>query len=337
VGETYALVTIRMTTQQENNNTEKGFFANAWIVLRDSGNSFMDDRGLKLSAALAYYTIFSLAPLLVLIMSLAGVFLGEEAIQGKIFDQINGLVGNEAAKQIQDMIKNVGLSGKTNSALIISIGTLLIGATTIFVEIQDSINLIWRVKAKPEKGWLKLVKDRLLSSSLVVSLGFLLLVSLVINGLILALGDRLGRLLPGLSVYVVSGINFLISTAVISLLFGVIFKVLPDAKIGWKDVRWGALFTALLFMLGRYVIGIYIDTTGTSSSYGAAGSLIVVLTWIYYTAAILYFGAEFTQVYANHFGIRIEPADHAVYVEQTERERDVKVIPIDEKVEQSKS
>ncbi|MEZ0486550.1 YihY/virulence factor BrkB family protein [Fibrella aquatica] len=326
-----------MTTQQENNNTEKGFFANAWIVLRDSGNSFMDDRGLKLSAALAYYTIFSLAPLLVLIMSLASIFLGEEAIQGQIFKQINGLVGNEAAKQIQDMIKNVGLSGKTNSALIISIGTLLIGATTIFVEIQDSINLIWRVKAKPEKGWLKLVKDRLLSSSLVVSLGFLLLVSLVINGLILALGDRLGRLLPGLSIYVVSGINFLISTAVISLLFGVIFKVLPDAKIGWKDVRWGALFTALLFMLGRYVIGIYIDTTGTSSSYGAAGSLIVVLTWIYYTAAILYFGAEFTQVYANHFGIRIEPADHAVYVEQTERERDVKVIPIDEKVEQSKS
>ncbi|WP_375444938.1 YihY/virulence factor BrkB family protein [uncultured Fibrella sp.] len=323
-----------MATQPD--KTKKGFLSNAWPVLRDAGSSFMDDRGLKLSAALAYYTIFSLAPLLVLIMSLASIFLGEEAIQGQIFGQINGLVGNEAAKQIQDMIKNVGLSGKTNSALFISIGTLLIGATSIFVEIQDSINLIWRVKAKPEKGWLKLIKDRLLSSSLVVSLGFLLLVSLVINGLILALSDRLSRFLPGLSVYLISGINFLISTAVVTVLFGVIFKVLPDAKIGWKDVRWGAIFTALLFMLGRYVIGLYIDTTGTSSSYGAAGSLIVVLTWIYYTAAILYFGAEFTQAYANNFGIKIEPADHAVYVEQTERERDVAVIPTAEKAEQAK-
>ncbi|MEZ0539772.1 YihY/virulence factor BrkB family protein [Fibrella arboris] len=313
-----------------------GFFANAWIVLRDAGSSFMDDRGLKLSAALAYYTIFSLAPLLVLIMSLASIFLGQEAIQGQIFGQINGLVGNDAAKQIQDMIKTVELSNKTNSALFISIITLLIGATSIFVEIQDSINLVWRVKAKPEKGWLKLLKDRLLSSSLVVSLGFLLLVSLLINGLILAMSDRLSRLLPGLSVYLLSAINFLISTVVVTVLFGVIFKVLPDAKIGWKDVRWGALFTALLFMLGRYVIGIYIDTTGTSSSYGAAGSLIVVLTWIYYTAAILYFGAEFTQAYANHFGIKIEPADHAVYVEQVERERDVAIIPTEQKVEQAK-
>ncbi|MBO0951042.1 YihY/virulence factor BrkB family protein [Fibrella forsythiae] len=325
-----------MTTQIAKANEGKGFFSNAWTVLSDTGSGFMDDRGLKLSAALAYYTIFSLAPLLVLIMSLASIFLGEEAIQGQIFGQINGLVGNEAAKQIQDMIKNVGLSGKTNTALFVSIGTLLIGATSIFVEIQDSINLIWRVKAKPEKGWLKLIKDRLLSSSLVVSLGFLLLVSLLINGLILALSDRLGRFLPGLSVYLISAINFLISTAVVTILFGVIFKVLPDAKIGWKDVRWGAFFTALLFMLGRYVIGLYIDTTGTSSSYGAAGSLIVVLTWIYYTAAILYFGAEFTQVYANHFGIKIEPADHAVYIEQTERERDVKTIPIEKKVEQAK-
>ncbi|ARK13202.1 YihY/virulence factor BrkB family protein [Fibrivirga algicola] len=324
-----------MKTQQKDDHSDKSFFANAWIVLRDAGNSFMDDRGLKLSAALAYYTIFSLAPLLVLIMSLASIFLGEEAIQGEIFKQINGLVGNEAAKQIQDMIKNVGLSGKTNTALFISIGTLLIGATSIFVEIQDSINLIWRVKAKPEKGWLKLIKDRLLSSSLIVSLGFLLLVSLLVNGLIMALGAQLGRFLPGLSVYLISGINFMISTTVITVLFAVIFKVLPDAKIGWKDVRWGSLFTALLFMLGRYVIGLYIDTTGTSSAYGAAGSLIVVLTWIYYTAAILYFGAEFTQAYANHFGIRIEPAEHAVYVEQTERERDVKTIPLDQKVEQA--
>lgn len=327
---------IPMPANADEKPANKSFFSNAWIVLKDTFNGFMDDRCLKLSAALAYYTIFSLAPLLVLVMALAGAFLGEEAIRGQIFGQINGLVGNEAAKQIQDMIKNVGLSGKTSTALVFSIATLVIGATTIFVEIQDSVNLIWRVKAKPKQGWLKLLKDRLLSSSLVVSLGFLLLVSLIVNGIVLALSDQLGRFLPGISVYIVSTLNFVISTAVITVLFAVIFKVLPDAKIAWKDVRWGAIFTALLFMLGRYLIGLYIDKSGTESTYGAAGSLIVVLTWIYYTAAILYFGAEFTLAYANHFGAKIEPAENAVYIEQTERERDVAVIPTEKKIEDAK-
>lgn len=298
-----------------------------WAILKQAGMGFMDDRGLKLSAALAYYTVFSIAPLLVLVISLLGIFLGQEAIQGQIVGQINGLVGNDAAKQIQDMIKSSSLSGKSNTALIISIGTLLVGATSVFVEIQDSINLIWRVKPKPEKGWLKLLKDRLLSSSLIVSIGFLLLVSFVINGLLLALGDQLTRLFPGVSTYLISGLNFLVSTVVITVLFGIIFKVLPDVKIRWRDVRWGALFTALLFAVGRYGIGFYIDTTGTSSTYGAAGSLIVLLTWLYYTAAILYFGAEFTQAYANQTGVRIEPAEHAVYIEQTEREREVAALP----------
>ncbi|RIV22238.1 YihY/virulence factor BrkB family protein [Fibrisoma montanum] len=309
------------------------FFSSLWILLKDSYNGFMNDRCLKLSAALAYYTVFSLAPLLVLVMSLISIFLGEDAIQGQIFSQINGLVGNQAAKQIQDMIKAVELSGKTNTALGIGIVTLLIGATSIFVEIQDSVNLIWRVKAKPKRGWLKLLKDRLLSSSLVISLGFLLLVSLIVNGLVLALGDFMTRYVPQIGVLLISAFNFLVSTAVITVLFGIIFKVLPDAKIAWKDVRWGAFFTALLFMLGRYLIGLYVETTTTSSAYGAAGSLIVILVWIYYTAAILYFGAEFTQAYANHFGVKIEPADYAVYVEQVERERDVAVIPTEHKIE----
>jgi membrane protein len=311
------------------------FFSNVWIVLRDSFNGFMDDRCLKLSAALAYYTVFSLAPLLVLIISVLSLFYGQEAVQGQIFSQLNGLLGNDAAKQIQDMLKSIQLSGKTNVALGVSIATLLFGATSIFIEIQDSVNMIWRVKAKPAKGWLKLIKDRLLSSSLVLSLGFLLLVSLLINGLIIAMSDILTRYVPEIGLLLVEALNFTVSTIIITALFATIFKVLPDAKIAWKDVRWGALFTALLFMLGRYLIGLYIDTTGTSSTYGAAGSLIVILTWIYYTAAILYFGAEFTQAYANHFGIKIEPAEHAVYVEQQERERDVKVIPTNAKVEQA--
>lgn len=310
----------------------KRFFKDAWTLLLASFNGFMDDRCLKLSAALAYYTVFSLAPLLVLIISLLSLVYGEEATRGQVFGQIQGFVGTEGAKQIQDMLKSVELSGKTNIALVSGIVTLIIGATSIFIEIQDSINLIWRVKPKPKRGWVKILKDRLLSSSLVVSLGFLLLVSLVINGVILALSDRLSRYIPGGGVWLVSGINFLVSAGVITVLFGVIFKVLPDAKIAWKDIRWGAIFTALLFMLGRYLIGLYIETTGTGSTYGAAGSLIVILVWIYYTAAILYFGAEFTQAYANLYGIRIEPADYAVYVEQTEKERDVKVLPPQEHV-----
>lgn len=318
-----------MTTQ-----TIKRFFTNLWTVLRDSFNGFIDDRCLKLSAALAYYTVFSLAPLLVLVMSLISIFLGKDAIQGQVFSQINGLVGNQAAQQIQDMIKAVQLSGKTSTALVVGIVTLVVGATTIFVEIQDSVNMIWRVKAKPKRGWLKLLKDRLLSSSLVISLGFLLLVSLVVNGLVLAMSGVLTRYIPEIGVLIISGFNFLISTAVVTTLFAIIFKVLPDAKIAWRVVRWGALFTALLFMLGRYLIGLYVETTTTV--YGAAGSLIVILVWIYYTAAILYFGAEFTQAYANHFGVRIEPADYAVYVEQIERERDVAVIPTEEKVKEGR-
>lgn len=303
------------------------FFANAWVVLKEAFSGFMDDKCLKMSAALAYYTIFSLAPLLILAMSLAGIFLGQEAIQGQVFGQINGLVGNDAARQIQDIIKNMSLSGKSNTALAVSIATLLIGATGLFIEIQDSINQIWRVKAKPKQGWLKLVKDRLLSSSLVVSLGFLLVVSLIINGMVLALSDQLTRFLPGIGVYVVTAINFVVSTAVVTALFAVIFKVLPDAKIAWKDVKWGAIFTAILFMIGQYLIGLYIDTTATGSAFGAAGSLIALLTWIYYTGAILYLGAEFTLAYASHFGVKIEPADNAVYVEQTEREVKASTIP----------
>ena len=305
----------------------KKAFSDGFTILKGAFNAFMDDRALKLSASLAYYTIFSLGPLLLLMISLAGVFFGREAIQGKVFSEINGMVGNDAAKQIQDIIKNLEMSGKSTISVIIGAVTLIIGATTVFGEIQDSINMIWQVKAKPKKGWVKLIKDRLLSSSLIVTLGFLLLVSLVVNGALLAMSDRLKAFLPDITLIVFNIINVIISFIVIAVLFGVIFKVLPDAKISWKDVRSGAIFTAVLFMIGRLLIGIYIESSGTSSTYGAAGSLIVILLWVYYTAAILYFGAEFTRAYAAFKGVKIEPADYAVYVEVKERERDVEVLP----------
>jgi len=302
-----------------------------WKILKDTGKGFSDDKALKLSAALSYYTVFALAPLLLLLISLVGFFLGEDAVRGQLFSDINGLIGSDAAAQVQEMIRNLELSGKTGTAVIVGAVTLLIGATSVFGEIQDSINIIWRVKAKPKRGWLKLLKDRLLSSSLIIGLGFLLVVSLIVNGALEAMSDWLKFYFPNITVVLFNILNIIISFGVITVLFGVIFKVLPDVKIHWKDVRTGAFFTACLFMLGRFLIGLYIQTTGTASTYGAAGSIIVILVWVYYTAAIMYFGAVFTRVYADYIGLRIEPAEYAVYVEQTEKEIDKTVIPLGEK------
>ena len=302
-------------------------------ILMATLNGFLDDRGLKLSAALAYYTVFALAPLLMLVISLIGAFWGKDAIQNNIYPQIKSYVGSSAALQIQEMIKSVSLSGKTGVAIVTSIVTLIVGATSIFLEIQDSINLIWRVKAKPKKGWVKMLTNRLISFSMIISLGFLLLVSLIVNALVLALSTRITRYFPEVTIQLFNLINIGITFLVIAVLFGIIFKFLPDVKIAWRDVRTGAFFTSLLFMLGKYLIGIYIQTTGTGSTYGAAGSLIVILVWIYYTSAILYFGAEFTQVYADEYGDKIEPAEYAVHVEQKEIERDVKVLPSQHRLE----
>jgi len=302
-------------------------------ILMATLNGFLDDRGLKLSAALAYYTVFALAPLLMLVISLIGAFLGKDAIQNNIYPQIKSYVGSSAALQIQEMIKSISLSGKTGVAIVTSIVTLIVGATSIFLEIQDSINLIWRVKAKPKKGWVKMLTNRLISFSMIISLGFLLLVSLIVNALVLALSTRITRYFPEVTIQLFNLINIGITFLVIAVLFGIIFKFLPDVKIAWRDVRTGAFFTSLLFMLGKYLIGIYIQTTGTGSTYGAAGSLIVILVWIYYTSAILYFGAEFTQVYADEYGDKIEPAEYAVHVEQKEIERDVKVLPSQHRLE----
>lgn len=309
------------------NYFSKQSFKDYFTILKAAFTAFLDDMALKFSASLAYYTIFSLAPLLLLLISLAGIFLSRDVIQGEVFSQINGIVGNEAALQVQEMINNLEMTGKSTISVIIGIVTLVIGATTVFGEIQQSINIIWQVKPKPKKGWLKIIKDRLLSGSMIVTLGFLLLVSLVLNGALDAISDRLKNFLPDVTVTFFTIISYVISFIIISILFGVIFKVLPDAKISWKDVRSGAFFTALLFMIGRLVIGIYIEKSATSSSYGAAGSLIVIMLWVYYTAAILYFGAEFTRAYADFNGKRIEPADYAVHVVQKEEEKDVKVLP----------
>ena len=307
-------------------------FSKAWfkagaVVLKGTFSGFSDDKGPKLSASLAYTTVFSLGPLLLMVMSLASLFFGHEAIQGTVFRQLNGLLGASAASPVQDIIANIRLSGKTRFALITSIVTLFIGASSLFVEIQDSLNVIWRVKAKPKRGWLQFLRNRLLSGSIIISLGFLLVVSLIVNGAVDALGSILSRYLSSIAVVMIQIINLVITYLVLLFLFGVIFKLLPDAKIRWRDVTSGANFTTILFMIGRYVIGLYISTTSTGSIYGAAGSIVVLLVWIYYSSTILYLGAEFTQVYTEFRGRRIEPADYAVHIEKKEIEREVKTLP----------
>ncbi|RFS22498.1 YihY/virulence factor BrkB family protein [Chitinophaga silvatica] len=292
-----------------------------WAVLKQSFSDFIDDKVLKLSAALAYYTIFSVAPMLIIIIFLCDLFLGQDAIEGNIYGQIQGLVGSEAALQIQAMIKNASLSGDMNWATIVGFVTLIIGATGVFAEIQDSINYIWRLKSKPKKnGLLRVLLNRLLSFSLVVSLGFILLVSLAINGLVELFSTVIINLLPGkiTSSILFSLADFIVPFIVISALFAIIFKVLPDARIKWKDVRVGAFATAILFMVGKFAIGYYLGASKVSSTYGAAGSIVIILLWVYYSAAILYFGAVFTRVYVQYSGAQIYPNEYAVWIKQIE-------------------
>jgi membrane protein len=291
-----------------------------WNITKQSFSDFFEDRILKLSAALAYYTIFSLPGLLIIIIWFSDIFYGHDAVEGTVYGQIASLVGKDAALQIQQTIRSAVASGQSKFAAIIGLITLIIGATSIFGEIQDSINLIWRLKSKPKKGmgWLKLIINRLLSFSIILSLGFLLLVSLILNSLMDFFISRLTQTFPDIQVIVAYIFNLVLSFIITSLLFGLIFKVLPDARIKWRHVRAGAFTTAMLFMIGKFLIGLYLGQSKMSSVYGAAGSIIVVLVWVYYSAIILYFGAVFTRAYAMHTGTHIYPNNYAVWVEQVE-------------------
>ncbi len=297
---------------------------NTWKLIRQSFSDFVDGRAIKLSAALAYYTIFSLPGLIIIIIWITDIFYGKEAVEGSVYNQIAGLVGRDAAIQVQEIIRNAALSNDSTFATIIGLVTLIIGATSVFGEIQDSINLIWHLKAKPKKGkgLVKMVINRLLSFSLVVSLGFLLLVSLIVNGVMDALIGRLTQHFPESQVILAYSVNLFITFLITSALFGLIFKVLPDARIKWKHVRAGAFTTALLFMIGKFLIGFYLGQSKMSSAYGAAGSVIVILLWVYYSAIILYFGAAFTRVYIIHKGSHIYPNNYAVWIEQVEVENE---------------
>ncbi|MGE5424625.1 MAG: YihY/virulence factor BrkB family protein [Syntrophothermus sp.] len=291
-----------------------------WGFIKELVSEFSDDRATKLSAALSYYTIFSLPPLLLIIISLSAVFFGEDAVKGQLFSQINGLVGNEAARQIQDSMASVKVSGNGLFGTIIGLVVLLIGASGIFVEIQDSINFIWNLKAKPKKGFIMLIMNRLMSFSMIGVMGFLLLVSLIANSVMDVLSGKLENILSGFMVKIFYVINLALIFSIISLLFLLIFRTLPDGKVSGKASIIGAAFTAILFMVGKFAIGAYLGSSAVASGYGAGGAVILLLLWIYYSASILYLGAIFTKLYAQKYGKDIIPKPYAVRIEKSENE-----------------
>lgn len=285
-----------------------------WLILRQAFTEFFTDHGPKFSASLSYYTIFSLGPVLLIIISLAGIFFGKDAVEGKIYAQLQGLVGSAAALQIQDIISNIEQSQMSRGGAILGIVILFVGATGVFTEIQDSINYIWSIRTKPKKSIIKFMFDRLLSFSLIIGFGFILMVSLAIHALVDLLHEELRRIFDEATVIFLQGLNYIILFLVITTLFAIIFKILPDGKIRWKDAFVGATFTAVLFLIGKSLIGIYLGNANIGLTYGAAASVVIILLWVYYTSMILYFGAEFTKIYTMNFGGGIVPEKTAVFI-----------------------
>ena len=288
-------------------------------LLRETFTEWNEDKASRLAAALAYYTVFSLAPMLIIAIAIAGAVFGEEAARGEIVTPIQGLVGRDGAKFIETAIEGASKPKAGTIASLISIAVLLFGASGLFAQLQDSLNTIWEVQPKPGRGVIGILRDRFLSFTMVLGVGFLLLVSLVLSAGLSGLVNFLGSLLPGIGALLQLA-NFVLSFAVTTLLFGLIYKVLPDVKIAWSDVWSGAIVTSLLFSIGRFALGLYLGNSSFGSTYGAAGSVVIILVWVYYAAQILFFGAEFTQVYARRYGSRIVPTKNAIPL--TEKNRD---------------
>jgi membrane protein len=293
-------------------------------LFQETFKEWNEDKASRLAAALAYYTIFSLAPLLIIAIAIAGTIFGEEAARGEIVGQIQGLVGKSGAEVIETAIENANKPATGMIASLISIAALLFGATGVFTQLQDALNTIWEVQPKPGRGVMGFIRQNFLSFSMVLGIGFLLLVSLVISAALAAVNTYFSNLLPGFdALWQVA--NFIIAFGVTTFLFAMIFKFLPNAKITWGDVLIGAAITSLLFSLGRFLLGLYLGNGSFGSTYGAAGSLVVILAWVYYAAQILFFGAEFTQVYARKYGSQIVPDKDAVAL--TEQARTQQGIP----------
>lgn len=282
-------------------------------LFQEAFREWNEDQASRLAAALAYYTVFSIAPLLIIVIAIAGAVFGEDAARGEIVNQIQSVVGREGAEFIEIAIQNANKPQTGTIASVISLVVLLLGATGVFTELQDSLNTIWEVKTKPRGGVTNIIRKRLLSFAMILVIGFLLLAALVISAVLAAVVNYFSGVLPGIG-FLWQIVSFVISFAIATIMFGLIFKVLPDVRLAWSDVLIGASLTSLLFSVGNFLLGKYLGSSSFSSAYGAAGSLVVILTWVYYTAQILFFGAEFTQVYARKYGKRIVPNQNAISV-----------------------
>jgi membrane protein len=279
-------------------------------MLKQTVSDWLADKAPRLGAALAYYTVFSLAPLLVIALAIAGMFMGAQAVQGELHTQLQSMLGDDGARAVEEMVAAASKPKEGTLATVIGVVVLLFGASGVFGQLQDSLNTIWEVEPKPRGVW-GTIKDRFFSFAMVLGTGFLLLVSLVVSAAVNLIGGWMSSILP-LPEAVLHVLNLVASFAVVTLLFAAIFKVLPDAVIEWKDVWVGAMATAVLFVIGKSLLGMYLGRGSVASAYGAVGSLVVVLLWVYYSAQIVFFGAEFTQVYARARGSQIKPAADAV-------------------------
>jgi membrane protein len=282
------------------------------MVVAETHREWSADGAPRLGAALAYYTSLSVAPLLLIAIGIAGMVFGQKAAQGQILDQLRALIGDDGARAIQEMLAHQR-PGAGVVATIVGVVTLLAGSSGVFAELQDALNTVWNVAPRPDRPWRDVIRDRFLSLTMVLGTGFLLLVSLLISAAVAGAASVLKAVSPGLEA-VGHGIVSIVSFAIVTMLFALIFKFLPDARIRWRDVWVGAVATALLFVVGKFAIGFYLGHASLGSAYGAAGSFVVLLVWIYYSAQILLFGAEFTQVYARARGARLEPARGSVRI-----------------------
>lgn len=277
----------------------------AYALLKDACSAWAEDHASSLGAALAFYTVFSLAPVLIVAIAVAGLAFGQKAAEGEFSRQLQGLVGETGARAIQAIIQSANRPALGVIASTIGLGTLLAGASGAFIELQDALNKIWKVQRRSESIWLGVIRERFLSFGLVLCLGFLLLVSLVVSAALGAVGNFIAPLLPW-PVFLLESVNFLLSLGVIALLLALIFKYLPDTEIAWRDVWIGAAVASLLLTTGKALIGLYLARSTVASAYGAAASLVIILTWVYYSAQILLLGAEVTHVYSYKHGSRAE-------------------------------
>jgi membrane protein len=289
-------------------------------LLKETVFEWYADRGSRLGAALAFYTLFSIAPLLIIVIAIAALAFGQEVAHAQIAQQIEGLIGREGAKAIQTVIENASKPSSGITATLIGLATILFGATIVFNELQDALNIIWKIPSKPERGMvIGLIRDRFLSFVMVLGIGFLLLIAMLANTALTAILQIFGEIFPS-QVYFLSTANFLFFLAIITLLFAMIYKVLPNTDLVWGDVFIGAVVTSVLFAIGKFLIGLYLVYSSITSAYGAAGSLVAVLVWMYYSAQIFYFGAEFTKVYTTRRGRKVlmraasEPIMHESHV-----------------------